>query len=40
VLGEWPAPAEALALACVVGGVLLSARRVPSITTTNGDRTP
>jgi drug/metabolite transporter (DMT)-like permease len=43
VLGEWPAPLEAVALACVVGGVLLSARRAPSITittTANGDRSP
>lgn len=31
VLGEWPAAAEAVALACVVGGVLLSARRPSTV---------
>lgn len=38
VLGEWPAPAEALALVFVVAGVLLSARRPPSISTTTAAR--
>lgn len=38
VLGEWPAPAEAAALAVVVGGVLLAARTVAPATTTTTRR--